>query len=142
MPPITFDITVSHISTSDDDFTVGPPVEVAGGFTTGAAVNGTTTISFGTDADGWVEPDETYTVRFTNVVFTNGDVTPVASDTGAGTITNDDEYEITVDRTPLTNPFREGHVFTRFFRGQYRSANLYHRTWRASVSFGYSQLAH
>jgi len=86
---VVIDISFTNISTSDNDYN-GLPQQVT--FSGGAA--GIETITIETTGDLTLETDETFTA---SLFLSSGNPEVVTSDTGLGTITDDDTAEVTID---------------------------------------------
>ncbi|MGZ2370530.1 Calx-beta domain-containing protein, partial [Ancylomarina sp. YFZ004] len=103
---VVVDVSFTHVSTEATDFTTSTQQYIFSGGTAG-----TTTITVPTSEDTQVEPDETFTANLAlGIGNINSEV--VTSDTGIGTIINDDESTVVTilatddngqEGTPATN---------------------------------------
>jgi PilC-like protein with beta-propeller domain/Calx-beta domain-containing protein len=86
---VSFDWAVQHGTTEDADFATGPPVSGSLSFS-GVAAGGTVAVPLAIATDSEDEPDEKYTLEFSNGAISNTSDKPDISDIGSGKIKNDD----------------------------------------------------
>ena len=91
---LTVTPTYTNVSTSNSDYTAN-----TGALTFAGTANETQTFTVATTEDAVVETDETFTVGLT---VSGTTVSVTASDTGRGTITNDDSVAVTLAVNPAS----------------------------------------